>query len=196
MNFTYTKIPPKTACALRKKFIDTFVDTSHDLYVKYIRDMRADSTVKAEGLVVSFLWSCLHKSNACIVDFYAAMRYLDQLKNEQVFVMWDIHPENVIYPPSWQAYPAYTPPCEIVLKSDEIISVEPRELCEALLHDHQIEEHGIGDINQYFLREDVYIFDETYTWYVALTHEEHNQKRLCFSNMQEINSFYVLRKRK
>ena len=41
MNFTYTKIPPKTACALRKKFIDTFVDTSHDLYVKYIRDMRA-----------------------------------------------------------------------------------------------------------------------------------------------------------
>ncbi len=184
MNFDYTKIPKEKAYALRQKFIDTFVDTSHDLYVKYIRDMRSDSTVKAEGLVVSFLWSCLHKSNACIVDFYAAMRYLDQLKNEQVFVMWDIRPENVIYPPSWSTYSSYTPPCEILLKSDEMISIEPRELCEVLLHDHHMEEHRIGDISQYYLREDIYVFDEPCTWYVALTHEEHNGKQLCLSNIK------------
>ena len=115
MNFDYIKIPTEKAYALRQKFIDTFVDTSHDLYVKYIRDLRASDTVQGEGLVVSFLWSCLHKSRGDIVDFYNAMRYLHRLENEKVYVMWDIRPENVICPQAWQAYPAYTPPCEIVL---------------------------------------------------------------------------------
>lgn len=188
MNFDYTKIPKEKAYELRQKFIDTFVDTSHDLYVKYIRDLRASDTVNAKGFVVSFLWSCLHKSTAKIVDFYDTIRYLHRLKNEKVCVMWDIRPEKVIYPPEWQAYSAYTPPCELLLKSDEMISIEPKELCEVLLHDHHIEEHKTDDIAQYFLREDVYIFDETCTWYIALTHEEHDNIRLCLSNIQEINA--------
>lgn len=188
MNFDYTKIPKEKAYELRQKFIDTFVDTSHDLYVKYIRDLRASDTVNAEGFVASFLWSCLHKNTAEIADFYDAMRYLHQLKTEKVLVMWDIRPQKVIYPAEWQAFSVYTPPCELLLKSDEMISAEPKELCEVLLHDHHIEEHKTGDIAQYFLREDVYIFDETCTWYIALTHEEHDGKRLCLSNIQEINA--------
>ena len=185
MNFVFTKIPIEKAYALRGKFIDTFVDTSHDLYVKYVRDVRADDTVQ-EGLVVSFLWSCLKKNNARIVDFYDAMRYLHRLENEKVLVMWDIRPENVC-PESGREYPACIPPCEMVLKSDEMIAVEPKELCEVLLHDHHIDEHRLGDISQNFLRDDVYIFDEACTWYIALTHEEHQEKRLCFSNIQEIS---------
>lgn len=188
MYFDYTKIPEEKAYALRKKFIDTFVDTSHNLYVRCIRDIKANESVKAEGLVVSFLWSCLQKDMAYKVDFYAAMRYLYRLKKEKVFVMWDIRPEKVVYPQEWQTYPVYIPECEILMKSDEVISIEPKELCEVLLHDHHIEEHRIGDISRYFLREDVYIFDETCTWYIALTHEEDTarKKRLCFSNIQEI----------
>lgn len=192
MNFDCTKIPTEKAYALRKQFIDAFVDTSHELYVKYIRDIRANDTVQGEGLVLSHLWSCLQKNTAHIVDFYAAMRYLYERKDEKVFVMWDIRPEKIVYPKSWSVYPSYTPPCEILLKSDEMISIEPRELCEVLLHDHHIAEDRIADMSRYFLREDVYIFDETCTWYVALTHEEHKQKRLCFSNIQEINSFAVI----
>ncbi len=191
MNFEYIKIPQETTCAMREKFIATFVDTTHDLYVRYIRDIRANDTVKIGGLVVSFLWSCLQKNKAYIIDFYAAMRYIHQLENMRVLVMWDIRPEKVVYPESWRAYSVYTPPCELLLKSDEMISIEPKELCEVLLHDHHIEEHRIRDISQYFLRDDVYIFDETCTWYVALTHEKHNQKRLCFSNIQEINSLVL-----
>ena len=190
MYFEYTKIPKEKAYALRQKFIDAFVDTSHDLYVRYIRDVKANESVRAEGLVVSFLWSCLQKDNAYKVDFYAAMRYLYQLKNEKMFVMWDIRPEKIVYPQEWPACPSYTPECEILLKSDEVISVEPKELCEVLLHDYHIEEHRIGDISPYFLREDVYVFDEPCTWYIALTHEEDaaHKKRLCLSNIQEIDS--------
>lgn len=183
MNFDYTKIPRENAYALRKKFIDAFVDTAGELYVKCIRDVQANDTVQGKGLVLSHLWSCLHKGTAHVVDFYAAMRYLYQLENETVYVMWDIRPELIVYPKSWSDYPSYTPPCEILLKSDEMISIEPRELCEVLLHDHHIAVDQIVDMSRYFLREDVYIFDETCTWYVALTHEEHNQKRLCFSNI-------------
>ena len=109
MYFDYTKIPEQKAYALRKKFIDTFVDTSHDLYVRCIRDIKANESVKAEGLVVSFLWSCLQKDMAYKVDFYAAMRYLYRLKKEKVFVMWDIRPEKVVYPQEWQTYPVYNP---------------------------------------------------------------------------------------
>ena len=183
MNFDYTKIPTEKAYALRKQFVDAFVDTAGEQYVKYIRDLRAEDTVQGEGLVLSHLWSCLHKGTAHVVDFYAAMRYLYQLENETVYVMWDIRPELIVYPKSWSDYPSYTPPCEILLKSDEMISIAPRELCEVLLHDHHIAEDQIVDMSRYFLREDVYVFDETCTWYVALTHEEYNQKRLCFSNI-------------
>jgi hypothetical protein len=192
MNFDYTKIPTEKAYALRKQFIDAFVDTSHELYVKYIRDVQASDIVQGEGLVLSHLWSCLHKSTAHVVDFYAAMRYLYRLKNETVYVMWDIRPEKIVYPKSWSDYPSYTPPCEILLKSDEMISIDAKELCEVLLHDHHIAEDRIVDMSRYFLREDVYIFDATCTWYIALTHEEHNQKRLCFSNVGEIKSLEVV----
>lgn len=189
MYFDYAKIPEEKAYALRENFIDAFVDTSHDLYVRCICDIKANETVKGEGLIVSHLWSCLRKDSANKVDFYAAMRYLYQRKNEKVFVMWDIRPEKVVYPPEWPAVCTYTPECELLLKSDEVIAIEPKELCEVLLHDHHIEEHRIGDISRYFLREDVYIFDETCTWYIALTHEEDAllKKRLCFSNIREIN---------
>jgi len=53
-----------------------------------------------------------------------------------------------------------------------------------------MEEHRIVDINRSFLREDVYVFDETFTWYIATTHEEyttHNEKRVCFSNVRDID---------
>lgn len=186
MTFEYTKINKEKACAIREKFIDTFVDKSRDLYIKYIRDLKADDVVNAEGFIVSYLWSCLKKSSAYKVDFYDAMRYLHQQKSETVFVMWDIRPSEIIYPEAWQSYSVYTPECELILRSDEIVSITPKELCEVLIHDHHIETHRIGDICEYFLREDVYVFDETFAWYVALTHEEtdiHNKKRLCFSNI-------------
>lgn len=192
MNFDYTKIPTENAYALRKQLIDAFVDTSHELYVKYIRDVQASDIVQGEGLVLSHLWSCLHKGTAYVVDFYAAMRYLYQLKSETVYVMWDIRPERIVYPESWLDYPSDTPPCEVFLKSDEMIAIGSKELCEVLLHDHHIAEDRIVDMSRYFLREDVYIFDATCTWYIALTHEEHMKKRLCFSNVGEIKSLEVV----
>jgi len=191
MHFDYTKIPMDKAYELRKRFIDTFVDTSCEHYVKYIRDLKVNEPVNGEGLIVSHLWSCLKKDNNYLVDFYSAMRYLYQRKNERVFVMWDIRPEKVVYPEHWpKFFKPYIPEYEILMKSDEVISVEPKELCEVLLHDHHMEEHRIVDINRSFLREDVYVFDETFTWYIATTHEEyttHNEKRVCFSNVRDID---------
>ena len=189
MYFDYIKIPADEAYTLRKCFIDNFVDTSHKLFVSCIRDLKATDTVKAEDYRVSFLWSCLKKNNNYMVDFYDAMRYLYRRYNDRVFVMWDIRAGNVIYPEEWKSYKSYVPECEILMKSDEVIAVEPKELCDVLLHDHHIEAHKIGDISRYFLREDVYVFDNTFTWYIALTHEEctaDNKKRLCFSNVIDI----------
>lgn len=194
MNFDYTKLPVDKAYALREKFIDTFVDTSHPLYIRYIRDLKADDVVQGEGFIVSFLWCCLRKDCDRLVDFYSAMRYLYRLENKHVFVMWDIRPREVIYPEDWPKCPVYIPECEIRMKSDEVIAVEPKELCQALLHDHHIEAHWLGDIGEFFLREDVYIFDETFTWFIATTHEEkttHNEKRICFSNVPKIDPLVI-----
>ena len=131
MHFDYTKIPMDKAYELRKRFIDTFVDTSCEHYVKYIRDLKVNEPVNGEGLIVSHLWSCLKKDNEYLVEFYSAMRYLYQRKNERVFVMWDIRPEKVVYPEHWpKFFKPYIPEYEILLKSDEVISVEPKELCE------------------------------------------------------------------
>lgn len=191
MQFEYTKIPYEEAYLFRKKFIDTFVDTSKDSYIKYIKNLQANDIVKAEGFLVSYLWCCLKKNVAYKVDFYDAMRYLHRQKSERVFVMWDIRPSEIIYPEAWQNFSTYTPPCELILKSDEVISITPKELCEVLIHDHYAEACRLRDIIECFLREDLYVFDETLSWHIALTHgedSENNNNRLCFSNIQGIVS--------
>lgn len=186
MKFEYTKLPADEAYTLRDKFIDTFVNTSCETYIKYIRDRKADDVVDGMGFLVSFLWCCLDRTNVRRVDFYSTVKHLQKMKNERVFVMWDIRPLKVIYP-EWCR--VREPDYLRNFRSDDVISIAPEELCEILLRDHHIEAHRIGDVWLQFLPEDLYVFDETFTWLMAFTHEEyttHNEKRLCFSNIGEI----------
>lgn len=37
MKFEYLKLPVNERCVLRNRFIDTFVDTSHEQYVRHIQ---------------------------------------------------------------------------------------------------------------------------------------------------------------
>lgn len=189
MNFEYTKLPTEKAYMLRTKFIDTFVDTSHPSYIKYIKGLKADDVISGVGFTASFLWCCLYKQHKRLVDFYSAIRYLHGLKNKQVFVMWDIRPQKLVYFGDFHRFNTFTYECERLLKSDEVISIAPKELCEVLLHDHYMRERCLANIIHFFLRENLYIFDETFTWYIATTHEwktSNYDKRIVFSNVTEI----------
>lgn len=189
MDFKYTKLTSKKAYMLRNNFIKNFVDTSHQYYIKFIQNLKADDVLSGIGFTISFMWNCLNKNNRRTVEFYSAIRYLYGLKKERVFVMWDIRPRKLTYPGDCHRFHTFTYECERLLKSDEVISIDPKELCEVLLHDNHIREHWIMDISKFFLREDLYIFDETFTWYIATTHESKSSnydKRLILSNVPEI----------
>ena len=106
--------------------------------------------------------------------------------------MWDIRPAKVIYQDGGTR--VRMADCWSVFRSDDIISVSPRDLGDVLFWDHAIEAHRMVDVLQQILPEDLYVFDNSFTWYIAFTHEEytpHNEKRLCFSNIKKIEPLTV-----
>jgi hypothetical protein len=179
MYFDYIKLPTDQAQILRQKFIDTYIDTSHKLYQKNIKDLTPD-TLYHDGMIVSHLWSCLKRETRYSVDFETALHYLYQLSNDSFYVMRDIQPKRS---KEWlSSYSSFHPKSDSYLQSDDIIHISPRELCEVILHDHLIEVYRIG---YPILDEDLYVFDDSLNWYIVFTHEECNGKPLCYSSLSD-----------
>ena len=187
MNYDYKKLSKEKADRLRLEFTEKFIDTSHRLY-KYIDGVSADETKNwDEGYIESHLWSCLMEEYKRSSEFYSMMRALGKMEQEKVYAMWDVRPKKIIRPCE-----EYVPQYLIYFRTDDVIEIAPKELCEMLLREHHIEERAklIGDVCTRFLPEDLYVFDESLSWFMAFTHEEftvNNEQRLCFSNLETVN---------
>lgn len=175
MNFNYKKLSQPMAQMLRAQFIDKFINKNHPLY-NNIDGISADKDVQ-DGYTHSHLWSCLKIKQTA--EFYSMMRELGKMNCPTVYAMWDVYPKNSFNK-------GYVPEYLQFFRTDDIIELTPKELCEMLLREHHIEERAsvIGDICTRYLPEDLYIFDYSLSWFMALTHEEiyTNNTRLCYSN--------------
>ena len=156
-------IPSESACRIRERFIDLYVDTARENYVKYIEPLKATDVVYGYGIRVSFLWDCLKDGSYRTEGFHKAVELLRQLGDRQVFVMWDIRPKEHIYP---DPCPTLRIPYTRYFLSDTILKMKANEVTEILLHDL-----GLHPDEQYW-GEDVYVTDESLGWYIAFTHNE------------------------
>ena len=180
MKFEYQKVTREKSKCLRRKFIEAFINKSHELYAR-IDGVSADEEVTDfEGYTESYLWSCLKSEYKVQADFYSMMNYLGKMEKEKVYAMWDVRPKKVIYPVKVNFYKH---PYLDNFRTDDVIEIAPKELCEILLRDQHIDEKCsfIREICDTYLPDDVYIFDETFSWVMAITHEANeNHDRCCF----------------
>jgi len=82
-------LPKESEAILRNKYIEKFVDTSHEHYIENI------STVKefSDGICyVGYLWDCI--INYTVIKFDEVVKYKEKLS--KVLIFWDIHSEERI----------------------------------------------------------------------------------------------------
>ena len=156
-------IPRESAYRIREQFVDLYVDTSCETYIKYIKSLKATDVVYGYDMRVSFLYDCLKVGSYYTEEFHKVVNFLRRLENRQVFVMWDIRPKKHIYPDS---YPTIPYPYTRYFLSDTVLRIEANEVAEILLHDV-----GLYPTEQYW-GEDLYVFDDSLRWYIAFTHNE------------------------
>ena len=173
-------IPKESAYRIREQFIDLYVDTSCETYVKYIKSLKATDVVYGYGMRVSFLYDCLKVGSYYTEEFHKAVNSLRKLENRQVFVMWDIRPKKHIYPDSSPTIPY---PYARYFLSDTVLQIEAGEVAKILLHDV-----GIHPTEQYW-GEDLYILDDSLRWYIAFTHNEMaSGDNACYVSLEAFNT--------
>lgn len=88
--------------------------------------------------------------NAIVID----LQYIESISNNlnSVYVLWDIHTKERIFIEDYWKF-----------GKDSILKLKFAELMK----------------NLEYLPEDIYIFDESFTWTVVLTHEYVDDKRWC-----------------
>lgn len=100
-------------------------------------------------------------------DCLNSMQLISEMESEQyikdfknILIMWDINSKDYIFIPDYWKYP-----------KEAILSLSAREY-ERYKHD---------------LPEDIYIFDDTFTWSVILTHETtyEDERYCCFTHAEE-----------
>lgn len=149
MNFEV--VEQSRAKLLRERFIERFVNTECEYYGKYY--------LQADEYVRGFLWDCLKdfsdKKKRCTQD--QAAKLLE--KRGSVYFMWDFWCEGTVFADEY-------PNAVIKANGAELgrLSVDEwnAEL-EAEKHDCYIEHPQLPS--------DIYVFDESLSWYVVFTHE-------------------------
>ena len=169
----YTVLESAKADWLRQRFIQAFVDTSTDYYVELAKTKPSNTaqTITAQR----YLYDTLYQSKCTPISFAQAIKEI--AKREYVYTMWDITPAQVIYP----ALPHYVSPKPRYLtlyQSDSVITWQTAALEELLT-----KEMGDYAATRYLyntLPEDLYIFDDSFSFAVILTHSPTKEnERLC-----------------
>lgn len=169
----FTIVPLGEKKALRRKFIDKFIDTEKEHYKKYISTLRE----YPDGMCYTgYLWDCL-KADYKVVErnMEQAISYL--LPKGNVFVMWDIFSKKRVF---------HNSKLSNNYAKDTVISVDSSELCKFIQS-----EWMDYFLNNIYLPEDIYVFDKSMEWYVIFTHEgyekfikpelgEDDYIRICF----------------
>lgn len=169
-------IPIKDALEIRERFINLYIDTSSPNYVKYIKHVKATDVVYGYGIISAYLFDSLKPGSYDIVAFHEAIEMLKTLGDKQVWVMFDIHPKEHIFPDSCPTFP-YPYPYTKHFSSDTVLKMGADKVIEILLMDSSL------PIDQHIFGEDLYVIDESFDWYVAFSHTEMpSGENACFIN--------------
>ncbi len=182
MKLDFEKLSKEDSHKIRQNFIDRFVDTSHDLFVKYIRDAKADDIWEGYGHIASYLFACLKNSVSHKEYTSKAFEYLNGFnKNDTLFVMFDVRPAKRIYPDGCRSI---AEPYTKYFDSDTVLRIYADKLYDILIHDYKctVAENLI-------FGEDLYVFEPSMKWYIAFTHnyfvDEQGREcgQYCYTNI-------------
>lgn len=158
-------VPTEEAAALRKAFIERFIDTTSAYYQKYI----ATLVQYADGFYYDrYLWECLKDNEEyqkeCRMEDVAA--FLRDKKS--VFVMWDLFSKERRRDDKRfsMEYPANT-----------IINVRGDYLAQIVVEEWNTEQAAWDAYcvcQGLWFPADIYCFDESMKWYAIFTHESHD----------------------
>lgn len=133
-----TVLSSKDSIRIREKYITTFVDTSKEYFLKYIKNI---CHFKDGARYTGYLWDCFKFVELKNKEFCQSFLR----KKEFFYVFWDLHlVENITIDNYWK-YPI-----------DSVLCTNITEL------EKQRNE----------LPEDLYLFDDSFTWTIAYTHED------------------------
>jgi hypothetical protein len=154
----YDVLSPKESLILREKCVQIFVDTTSVAFTRrhILRQYR-------DGLhYPDYLWDYLN-IDVRIISHMEAVQMIQQKKN--LLLMTDDKSETLIFIPNYFKFPR-----EAVLYIPD-----GKELGVQIVKDEK------SDRGEALLPEDIYIFDETFTWLIFLTHEYINNdtQRIC-----------------
>ncbi len=160
----YTILGQEYANKLRSDFIDKFTDKALPFYKKTLRLHNYYDGMCYNG----YIWEVMKPT--CIVNRNTALTLLEQ-KNS-VYVMWDIRTMKNV----GQRFHYKVP-------KDMVIKIEGNILAEQLRKDFSPLSKEVS-----FLPEDIYIFDDSFEWYIVFTHEidpRTDNLPMCFIHTQE-----------
>ncbi len=157
----YTIVDQALADRLRQDFIERFTDKTLPFYQKTLRMRQFYDGMCYMG----YIWEVLKKPYA-IVTREAALALLSD--RTEVYVLWDIRTmKNVA-----QAFHYKVP-------KDQVIRTEGAELAEQLRADFAPLSEQVS-----FLPEDLYVFDDSLSWFLVFTHEPDERGCvMCMTNL-------------
>ncbi len=159
MNYTVLEKAP--ADKLRQDFIEKFTEKSLPYYQKTLRMRQFFDGMCYMG----YIWEVLKKPYAIVTREDALARLGTR---DEVYVLWDIRTmKNVA-----QAF-RYKVPKDMVIRTDG------ESLAEQLRADFAPLAEQVS-----FLPEDIYVFDDSLSWFLAFTHEPDERGNImCMTNL-------------
>ncbi len=157
----YTVIDQAIADHLRHNFLETFTDKTLPFYQKTLRMRRFSDGMCYMG----YIWEVLKKPYT-IITREAALALL--CNKAEVYVLWDIRTiKNVA-----QRF-QYKVPKDMVIRTDG------QSLAEQLRADFASLAEPVS-----FLPEDIYVFDDSLSWFIAFTHEpDERGEIMCMTDL-------------
>lgn len=132
----------KESNIIREKFISIFVDTTTDYFKEYISNNTAE--YKQGKFYFGYLWDTLREYKR--VKRNEDLNFLDNLRENKVYVMSDLHSKERLGNAEF-LLPFFPINLIIVAKLNDVLP------------------------SLAALPQDVYIFDDSFSWYLILTHE-------------------------
>lgn len=170
VSLAQTIVSPTKASALRAAFIKAFVNTSTECYQAIEKEKPTDIVY---DYTHRYLWDTLDRKTCAVISFRRALQVISEKK--RVYSMWDIRPRDILSA-SWLAPPP-KPRYLTLYGSDTVIEWEAGEL--TALVEKELGDYDSTNCLEIRIPEDLYVFDDSFTWYVILTHEAIDGERYC-----------------
>lgn len=162
----YVVLPTEESVPLRERFINSFVDTKTKRYISDFMPMLSDTLLSAESK---------------IVKYGDILNYLSGL-NKEIYLMWDIIPEDEFGNVIQTYWKEKFQKCDYYNRS--VLKLNSKKAAEFLSPAEKFVD---------ILPWDVYLFDESFSWYFAIHHHfwkdiVKDENRICYSNLR-LSSF-------